>query len=118
MKSDAERAFETYWTIVAGCDAPAPIYDSEFGHPTRRCRFDYQWPAEKVACEIDGGVWSAGRHTRGKGFEDDCEKINTAQALGWQVYRFTPGMLEADPETCIRLILIALAKRAPARESP
>jgi hypothetical protein len=29
------------------------------------------------------------------GFAKDCEKINEAQLLGWQVYRFTPGMIRS-----------------------
>ena len=46
-----------------------PGYNKEFSfHPERRWRFDYAWPALKVALEIHGGVFTNGRHTRGKGF--------------------------------------------------
>jgi hypothetical protein len=34
----------------------------------------------------------AGRHTRGKDFEADCEKLNNALLLGWHLLRFTPNM--------------------------
>ena len=51
----------------------------------RRWRFDFAWVDEKIAVEIEGG-----RHVRGKGFENDCEKINQGQLMGWAVYRFTP----------------------------
>lgn len=40
--------------------------------------------------EIDGGAWTRGRHTRGKGFIADMEKLNVAQMLGYRVLRFTP----------------------------
>ena len=46
-----------------------------------------------IAVEIEGGIWVKGAHTRGKHFESDCEKYNEAQKLGWQVYRFTPDMV-------------------------
>lgn len=57
-------------------------------HPTRKWRFDFAWPDYKIAAEIEGGVWSQGRHVRGQGFIDDCEKYNEAVALGWTVLRF------------------------------
>jgi hypothetical protein len=68
---------------------PAPTREYQF-HPTRRWRFDLAWPERKVAVEIEGGVWSKGRHTRSKGFIGDCEKYNEAALLGWLVLR-VPG---------------------------
>ncbi len=61
----------------------------------RRWRFDFAWPALKVAAECEGGHWSGGRHTRGAGFEKDCEKYNVAQNLGWRVFRFTKAMIDS-----------------------
>jgi very-short-patch-repair endonuclease len=58
-------------------------------HPVRKWRFDVAFPDAKVAAEIDGGAWSAGRHTRGAGFIADQKKTNAAALLGWSVYRFT-----------------------------
>lgn len=63
-------------------------------HPTRKWRFDFAYPAKKIAVEIEGGIWSGGAHTRGKHFESDCEKYNTATLLGWRVFRFSGGMVE------------------------
>ena len=63
-------------------------------HPVRRWRFDYLI-GERLAIEIDGAVYAAGRHTRGKGFEGDCEKLNEALILGYRVLRFSTGQVRA-----------------------
>ncbi|NNJ74548.1 MAG: hypothetical protein HKP56_05255 [Anderseniella sp.] len=50
-------------------------------------RFDFAWTEHKFAVEIEGGAFSGGRHTRGKGFTEDLEKYHHAMVLGWSVYR-------------------------------
>lgn len=62
-------------------------------HPKRKWRFDYAFPQAKVALEVEGGVWTQGRHTRPQGFLNDLEKYNTATLLGWRVLRTTPEQL-------------------------
>lgn len=74
--------------------SPAPVREHPF-HPLRKWRFDLAWPDLHVAAEIDGGTWTGGRHTRGDGYERDCKKINSATLAGWQVYRFTAGMVHS-----------------------
>jgi very-short-patch-repair endonuclease len=64
-------------------------------HPTRRWRFDFASPARMLAIEIDGGIWTAGRHSRGAGIEGDMEKLNQAAILGWRVLRFSGGMVKS-----------------------
>jgi very-short-patch-repair endonuclease len=59
-------------------------------HPTRRWRFDFAWPDHRLSLEVEGGVWSGGRHTRGAGFVADCEKYNAATLAGWRVLRVVP----------------------------
>lgn len=59
-------------------------------HPTRKWRFDYAFPSLRVAVEIDGGVWTYGRHNRASGYLKDLEKFNEAAAEGWTVLKFTP----------------------------
>ena len=68
-------------------------------HPDRKWRFDRAWPAKVggIAVEVDGGVHAGGRHTRGRGFEADLEKLNAAVLLGWTVFRFTPQMIQERP---------------------
>ena len=62
-------------------------------HKTRRWRFDYAIERLKIAIEVEGGVWSRGRHTRPSGFVKDLEKYNTATSLGWLVLRFDKNRL-------------------------
>ena len=53
-------------------------------------RFDLAWPDVKLACEVDGGAFTAGRHSRGAGMRSDCEKQSTAVSMGWRVLRVLP----------------------------
>ena len=64
-------------------------------HPVRKWRFDFGFIHEKVAVEVEGGVWTRGRHTRGAGFISDCEKYNEATVMGWLVLRVTPEHIES-----------------------
>jgi len=62
-------------------------------HPTRRWRFDFALPEYKIAIEIEGGIFSHGRHTRGVGYIKDLEKYNEAVMLDWRILRYTPTQL-------------------------
>ena len=57
-------------------------------HPDRNWRADFWITGTKILIEVEGGVWSGGRHTRGKGFIADMEKYNAAAILGFKVLRF------------------------------
>ena len=71
---------------------PTPEREVRF-QPPRRWRLDFAWPAHSLAVEVDGGTWTGGRHTRGQGFENDCEKLNHALLNGWRVLRVTGAMV-------------------------
>ena len=102
VREDKKGVFLYYWKVLfPGSILPVPEY--EFA-PGRKWRFDWAFPDRKIAVEVEGGNWGNGRHTRGKGYEDDCEKYNAAVAAGWSLFRFTPGMLEREPFHCARLI--------------
>jgi very-short-patch-repair endonuclease len=69
----------------------------------RRWRFDYriinpQKPELKLSLEINGSCFTQGRHTRGVGYSNDLEKINTAQILGWTVLQYTTQQIEREPQ--------------------
>lgn len=83
----------------------APETEFKF-HPKRRWRFDMAYPDIKLAIEIEGGIWINGRHSRGKGFENDCIKYQEAMLLGWDIYRTTYGMITSGMaiDTIIKLI--------------
>ena len=70
-------------------------------------RFDYAWPEHKVALEVEGGIFSGGRHTRGKGFAEDMRKYNSAAVLGWIVLR-------CQPKELMKLDTITMVKQAIA----
>jgi very-short-patch-repair endonuclease len=59
-------------------------------HPKRKWRFDFAWPALKLALEVEGR-----RHLTYAGFIEDCGKYNTATMMGWRVLRYTPAMVMA-----------------------
>lgn len=84
----------SFASMITAAGLPDPVPEFRFD-VHRRWRFDYAWPEKKLAVEIEGGVWSGGRHVRGKGYEKDCEKYNRAVVLGWRVLRFTTGMVES-----------------------
>lgn len=65
-------------------------------HPERKWRFDFALPDRLIGVEVEGGTWAQGRHTRGKGYEDDLAKYNAAAVDGWLVLRFTTSMVERE----------------------
>lgn len=86
---------ERFYSLLDRAGIPRPQAEYRF-HPTRRWRMDYAWPDEKVFIEVEGGVWTGGRHTRAKGFLNDIEKYNTAISMGWRgPLRTTPSGLTA-----------------------
>ena len=60
-------------------------------HPDRKWRFDFAWPEQKIAVEVEG----RGRHQSFDGFLADCGKYNSAAKMGWRVLRYTPAMVRA-----------------------
>lgn len=109
-ESNLERTFDTLLRQIWQ-SSYMPEKEFQFAKEIgRKWRFDRAWPEHKVAVELEGGVYTQGRHTRGAGFETDCEKYNTATAMGWRVFRLTAGMLAADPYKHISQILKAMGE--------
>ena len=81
------------FTVICKTDLGVECVKEYKFHPERRWRFDYAIPEHKIALEVEGGVWTQGRHTRPQGFLGDIEKYNQATLMGWRVFRTTPTEL-------------------------
>lgn len=56
--------------------------------PDRKWRLDFYLPEYAVGLEIEGAIWTRGRHTRGEGYQNDIEKYNHATISGIKLLRF------------------------------
>lgn len=60
----------------------------------RDWRFDLAWPQQKVALELQGGIYAQGRHSRGAAQEAEYEKHAEAVLRGWRVLYAGPHQVE------------------------
>ena len=86
------QGIDVFVQLCAKVLGSSPVKEYRF-HGERMWRFDYAFPAYKVALEVEGGVFTQGRHIRPKGFLGDVEKYNAAAVAGWRVLRTTPREL-------------------------
>ena len=71
-------------------------FEQEFKfHPDRKWRADFHLKGRMILIEVEGGIWSGGRHTRGKGYIGDMEKYNAATMLGYQAIRFSTEQVKS-----------------------
>ena len=71
-------------------------FEQEFKfHPSRKWRADFHLKGKKILVEVEGGIWSNGRHTRGKGYLGDLDKYNAATMMGYQVIRFSTEQVKS-----------------------
>lgn len=92
QKSNSAKLTDVFTTICKTDLRVECVKEFKF-HPIRKWRFDYAIPDHKIALEVEGGVWTGGRHTSSVGFMKDMEKYNTATLMGWRVFRTTPDEL-------------------------
>ena len=69
-----------------------PQFELQF-HPLRRWKFDLSWPGYMLAIEVQGGIWSRGRHNRGAAMLKEWEKLNEAATMGWRILYCQPSSL-------------------------
>jgi hypothetical protein len=87
---DLKHKFEALWQQLGG-----PELETEYRfHRVRKWKADYR--IGKVLIELEGGIFSQGRHTRAKGYQEDCIKYNAATALGYRVFRLATGMCQPE----------------------
>jgi very-short-patch-repair endonuclease len=96
---------ETLALQLRATRAPAFVREYRFA-PPRRWRFDFAWPDRQIAVEVDGGTWVQGKHSRGAGVHNDCEKACQAAILGWRVLRVDSVMVRDG--TALRAVQAAL----------
>ena len=117
MASQLEQSFSYYAKL-----AKLPAWEPEYRFAAHRVglgpglrerlavaglkdwRFDFAWVDEEVFVELQGGVWTQGKHSRGVGYTNDLEKQNAATLLGWRGLFFTSDMLKKDPLGCMEKI--------------
>ena len=83
------------WLLMRQIEAlglPPPAEEYVFAAP-RRWRFDLVYPGRGLAIEVSAGNWANGRHVRGKGYEQDCEKYSEAAVRGWRIIHVTGDMV-------------------------
>jgi hypothetical protein len=99
--------YSTFPTQCAAAGLPIPTMEYLFCEG-RKWRFDFAWPRELVALEVEGGIWIRGRHNRGSGMLEDIQKYNEAAIRGWRLLRCTPDDMRS-------LKSVALIKEALKR---
>lgn len=106
--SKPKRAAGIFFQTCVAVGLPEPVAEYRF-HPSRKWRIDWYFEGEngrKVALEVEGGVWTGGRHTRSGGFVGDMEKYNEMAAAGILLLRVEPKNLLS--QKTINLIKSAL----------
>lgn len=83
-----------------------PALVLQYRLPGDKRPFDFAWPDKRLALEVDGGIWTNGAHTRGKGKLRDDDKTNYAAACGWRVMRFNTNFQD-DPMHHLTLLVEA-----------
>lgn len=79
-KSALERAMATHLRMagIAYAEQVRAI-------PGRMFSWDFEITGYRILVEVQGGVWSAGKHGRGSGILTDQEKLFLAQLHGYRV---------------------------------
>jgi hypothetical protein len=92
---------------------PDAVAEHRFAHG-RRWRFDFAVPSLLVAVEINGAIWTSGRHSRGSGLLKEYEKMRAAAILGWRVLPFATAEIHMIPS----LVAAAAAHELTSAEPP
>ena len=95
-------AYEIFEQILRKSIRIEPLKEHKF-YNKRKWRIDYAWPEQKLAIEVEGGIWINGGHNRGKIYKDNVEKYNELVLHGYDLLRFVPdNLLTYGIDTIIR----------------
>lgn len=103
----AERKpyFQMLMALLRPHGIPEPLCEYRFD-AVRKWRFDFAWPDNKLAVEIDGGLFVNGGHNRGAYLLQQMAKQNAAMLQGWTVLRYSPNQfVEAERDIAFVLCL-------------
>ncbi len=96
-KSELERELE--FQLHAAHLDEGMVREFMFLKPRRRYRADFAWPHLKrggLLVEVDGGIWTRGRHTRGGNhYTEACHRQNLAQLEGYMILTFTQPQIQS-----------------------
>lgn len=73
---------------------PSPTFEYKF-HDKRKWRLDLCWLDVSIAVEVNGGVWTYGRHNRAATYIEDLYKLNEATRYGFKVFQFITEQVES-----------------------
>jgi len=93
QKAEAFERAESQFCVNLQTQTGFEVIKEHRFHPKRLWRFDYAILELKIALEVQGGLFTNGRHSRGTGYLNDIDKFNEAQLLGWRVYQCQPTEL-------------------------
>ncbi len=88
-KASEEFRRQAFLAMCRSHGIPEPIWELYF-FPGRKFRFDWAWPENKIALEVQGGNWIGGRHVRPAALEDEHDKRNEAAISNWRILYCTP----------------------------
>jgi very-short-patch-repair endonuclease len=94
MTTEDKNAF-LFLSLCKSFKIKPPVREHRF-LDNRKFRFDFAWIEERIAVEIEGGIWINGGHNRGRGYSKDMEKYNLAVLNGWRVLRFAPSDIKKE----------------------
>lgn len=90
--ADTPKHDVVFFALLKSCGLPLPRPEYHF-HEERLWRADYAWEAQRILLEVEGGIWTQGRHVRGKGYKGDMQKYTAAALDWWRVFRVEPDEL-------------------------
>jgi len=90
-----EHPFAPWEGGAEGCGHPHQAYVCGLcGASRRRWRFDWCFPEIDLAIEIQGGVFTGGRHVHASSIMAEYEKLNNASICGWFLLLVTPKQVQ------------------------
>ena len=83
INSDKLRDF-----IISYSELPADVVVAEYSFAkSRKFRADVAIPLWRIIAEVDGGIYTGGRHTTASGHITDSDKMCCAAERGWSFWR-------------------------------